>query len=165
MPILNISYCKAWNDHIIQCIQRNKMSFSYILYRADSRLAKLQSNAVSHWLGANLDSALLYHCCNAIPIPYTLDISRSFITRRYTQNNTYSYNDAMTSASLCIHKRHPISRPHGELWGVFCEIFQRNMTAIYRERTVSSTGFRHPCVDSDKRREIISGQFQCPPSH
>ena len=37
-----------------------------ILYRADSRLAScqwetsLQSNAVSHWLGANLESALLY---------------------------------------------------------------------------------------------------------
>ena len=27
-------------------------------HRADSRFASLQSNAVSHWLGANLDSAL-----------------------------------------------------------------------------------------------------------
>ena len=40
-------------------------------YRADSRLApsqwetSLQSNAVSHWLGANLESALQYIKCGA----------------------------------------------------------------------------------------------------
>ena len=40
-----------------------------ILYMADSRLAcsqwetSLQSNGVSHWLGANLESALLYTQC------------------------------------------------------------------------------------------------------
>ena len=41
--------------------------YPYNIYRADSRLApsqwetSLQSNAVSHWLGTNLESALIYY--------------------------------------------------------------------------------------------------------
>ena len=60
-------------------------------------------------------------------------ISQSSIMWLYTQNNS---DDVTTSARLCIHKRHPISRPHG--WAMVCLSWylQRNMTAIYRERTV-----------------------------
>ena len=62
----------AWVQVMAQCRTGDKPSFELMmtqfvdLHRADSRLApsqwetSLQSNAVSHWLGANLESALAY---------------------------------------------------------------------------------------------------------
>ena len=44
------------------------------------------------------------------------------MTRYCTQNKSCSDT---TSTRLWIHKRHPISRPHGELWGDFREILKK----------------------------------------
>ena len=54
---------------LLKCeLQKHPPGWSRIIYKADSRLApsqwetSLQSNAVSHWLGANLESVLIYLC-------------------------------------------------------------------------------------------------------
>ena len=58
---------------ITERVPRAESQYNKVWYRADFRLApsqwetSLQSNAVSHWLGANLESALWYIVCsNAI---------------------------------------------------------------------------------------------------
>ena len=54
------------------CVPRCRWSFAFVLYRTDSRFGSsqwetpLQSNGVSHWLGAKLESALLYMCVHGI---------------------------------------------------------------------------------------------------
>ena len=37
---------------------------------------------------------------------------------------------------ICAHERHPIPRPYGRAMGCLSRVTQREMTAIYRERTV-----------------------------
>ena len=72
----HISFCIQWQRCDGACpttltwlIQTNRSQHFATLwiYRTDSRLApsewetSLQSNAVSHWLDANIESALIYH--------------------------------------------------------------------------------------------------------
>ena len=58
-------YCH-WKIVILSCYGYDMIGHTCI-FRADSRLApsqwetSLQSNAVSHWLGADLESALIFH--------------------------------------------------------------------------------------------------------
>ena len=61
---------KFSSKHLQQTSHTSPLGSRYII-RADSRFAPsqwetaLQSNAVSHWLGANLESALHYSCVNS----------------------------------------------------------------------------------------------------
>ena len=63
--------------------------------RADSRLApsqwetSLQSNAISHWLGANLESALRLHQYHACWWPWLLAWTKQVINRYGTFYNPY----------------------------------------------------------------------------
>ena len=79
------------------------------MYRDDSRLApsqwetSLQSNAVSHWLGANLESALYVVC---------------HWQMQDKDQNIYPH-------------RHSIHRPHRRAWSVFCEYFEKITIWLY----------------------------------
>ena len=64
---------------------------------------------------------------------YGLSTYHGHITRWYSQNSSYSDS---TSARLCIHERHPKARLHRRAMGYLSWNIQKNMTAIYRERTV-----------------------------
>ena len=99
------------------CIINTAVNALYIL--ADSRLApsqwetSLQSNAVSHWLGANLESALHMHDkpwqqWQRIPLhmwlPHTLTMwgtSFRFNTRKPRQNTRQFANDILKFIFLC----------------------------------------------------------------
>ena len=78
-------------------------------FRADSRLApsqwemSLQSNAVSHWLGANLESALLFTQVNSAQ-PKMMRLELDF---RMTDNNVKHW-EKFTSASCGYLRFHAI---------------------------------------------------------
>ena len=67
-----------------------------MLHRVDSRLAPsqweilLQSNAVSHWLGANLESALLQHYGNNEAMKF--DYLHTIKIQTYNTENIYFAN-------------------------------------------------------------------------
>ena len=67
-----------WHDNMGRVEQRiSHISLLAIQFRADSRLVPsqwetlLQSYAVSHWLGANLESALELHLFSSSPLVYS----------------------------------------------------------------------------------------------
>ena len=67
------------------------------MYKADSRFAPsqwetlLQSNAVSHWLCANLDSALLTHLLSPTDLLFVQEMGLHDEAQRKTRDNKISY--------------------------------------------------------------------------
>ena len=70
-----------------------------MLYKADSRFApsqwetSLQSNAVSHWLGANLESALVVLDCFITAPNCILNFKRLFDSSKHWAYTTYGTNN------------------------------------------------------------------------
>ena len=63
--VISGNYQDIWANQIMVQILINIQAFIWCIHRTDSRLAPskwempLQSNAISHWLGTNLESALI----------------------------------------------------------------------------------------------------------
>ena len=70
--LINGSWREFWPSFpgLVQPVWGNKGSMHPYThpcyYRADSRFALSQCNAISHWLGASLDSSLSYYCWHCL---------------------------------------------------------------------------------------------------
>ena len=69
-----------------------------------------------HWI---YDTGLIPYTMSRVKSLQTVVITRSYLSRYYIRQIGYSGKWIRYQN----HNRHPISRPQGELWGVYCDDF------------------------------------------